>query len=193
MRSFRSLLVASSLAVLVGACESTTADIRSATPTTTPQTKAPQPTEPASAETATGVATTNLSAAENCLSSPLFTLGFLPKDFADVLLPGSGGLITIGSDGSITPIQPIDPDVSHYAGPPGRFIDVRVGEFPGRPSPTQVITVLGQDAAIGTIEDGYSITFTVPSSRCGPYVLLAYGVSETDFPQVAAALAPVAP
>ncbi|MGD9703919.1 MAG: hypothetical protein AB7Q42_10540 [Acidimicrobiia bacterium] len=113
----------------------------------------------------------------------------LPDGFSPELLPGSGGQITIGPDGSavpIEPVEPVDPGVHHYAGEPGRFIDIYSESLPGYVSMTdEPIDVLGTTGQLGGIEDGFRVAFSLP---CGPYTVLAYGVSSDDLEEVIAGL-----
>jgi hypothetical protein len=137
------------------------------------------------ADRAAAEAAATLSA---CLASPPFTAVFLPDEFSNQLLPGSGGQVTIGPEGSISPIEPIDPTVYHYAGSAGRYIDIVLGEYAEQPLTTEPITVLGHEARFGAIEDGYSVQFSVADSKCESYTMLAYGVTEADARQVFAGL-----
>jgi hypothetical protein len=119
--------------------------------------------------------------------SPPFAATFLPQDFSDQLLAGDGGKITIRSTGSISTIGPPEPGVFHYAGPPGRFINIQRNAM-YRPLTTEPITVLGRPCEVGSIEDGYAILFSVDDGDCGLYSMNAYGVSLDDFKRVGSGL-----
>jgi hypothetical protein len=126
---------------------------------------------------------------DQCPTIPPFDATFLPAGFSNQLLPGSGGQITIGADGSITPIEPPDPNVNHYAGEPGVFIDWFRGDAGHRAAIPEPLTVLGRSAEFGDIEDGFVVNFSVDDGPCGTYAMLAYGVTEADTKSVAAGLA----
>ena len=106
----------------------------------------------------------------------------LPDGFSPELLAGSGGQITIGTDGVAVPIEPVDQAVRHFAGQPGRYIDVIGSDLPGyAPAHVETLELLGTTGQFGEIEDGLKLAFALP---CGTYTLLAYGVSAADFKRV---------
>jgi len=124
-------------------------------------------------------------ASPSCPPDPPFKAEALPDGFSPELLPGSGGQVTIGPDGAAVPIEPIDQAVRHYAGAPGRFIDVLSGLPPFEPTSVETVDVLGTTGQLGEIEEGLQVTFALP---CGTYTLLAYGVAEADFKSAIASL-----
>lgn len=121
-----------------------------------------------------------------CPSEPPFVATTLPDGFSANLLPGSGGQITIGPDGTAVPIEPVDPAVHHYSGGPGQFIDIYTQTMPGyAPAIVEQIEVLGTSGEFGGIEDGFKIEFSLP---CCTYTMLAYGVSSDEFKAVVTGL-----
>lgn len=126
------------------------------------------------------------TAASTCPADPPFRSDALPDGFSPDLQPGSGGQITIGTDGAAVPAEPIDQTVRHYAGQPGRYIDVIGSDLPGyAPVGVEALEVLGTTGQLGEIEDGLKLAFALP---CGTYTLLAYGVSAADFKLFVASL-----
>jgi hypothetical protein len=173
--------------MLLGACGSD-----AARPASVPVSTAAVTTDGAPSSTSTATPTTALSsttsapAGDPCLDPLPFEPTFLPEGFSAELLPGDGGMITIDNTGSVVPIEPLDPNVVHYAGSPGHFINIaRSGETAAR---YDDITVLGQSAQFGEIEDGYVVNFTVDDAACSAYVMLSYGVSADDTKRVAVGL-----
>lgn len=182
-------LLAASL-LFLGACASEAAHPAS-TPSSTAATAGTDATAATTATTATSAAEASTSTlpteptatVDACLDPLPFEPTFLPEGFSAELLPGDGGMITIDNNGSAVPIDPPDPTIVHYAGSPGRFINIaRSGETAAA---YEELTVLGQPAQFGDIEDGYVVNFSIDDAPCSAYVMLAYGVSADDTKRVA--------
>lgn len=144
-----------------------------------PTSALPSATTPATHNVAPAPSSTTRAATASCPPDPPFKPDVLPDGFSPELLAGSGGQVTIGTDGVVVPIEPIDQAVRHYAGQAGRYIDVIGSDLPGyAPVHVETLEVLGTTGQLGEIEDGLKLAFALP---CGTYTLLAYGVSAADF------------
>jgi hypothetical protein len=185
------------VAVLVG-CGDTTGEQNIATGGTSATTSsasaatveisiAPSETTTPPAESSPSTASnTSGTSPQSCPADPPLKAVVLPDGFSPELLPGSGGQVTIGTDGVAVPIEPIDVAVRHYAAEPGRYIDINSSALPGyAPAKIEAVDVLGTTGQFGEIEDGFEVTFELP---CGAYTLLAYGLSSDDFKEVIASL-----
>ncbi len=114
-----------------------------------------------------------------CPNPPDFEPSVLPAGFTKDLVAGQGGHTTIQPDGQIAPIEPVNPDVYHYAGEPGTFINITAGTIPALTATnTEQITVLDSPATVGEIEDGYIAEL---HTTCGTDTFVAAGISRADF------------
>jgi hypothetical protein len=80
--------------------------------------------------------------------------------------------------------------VAHFAGRPGRVIDVFVGERAFVPTERIRIEVLGRHAVLGAVHEGYSVDFR--TERCD-YQLVGYGVTREELRDFAEGLVAVTP
>lgn len=119
-------------------------------------------------------APTSVAKPSGCPTDPPFHATVLPTGFDNASKVGRAHQI------------PWDTPVMYYSGAPGAFIDIYASELLAwRPATVVAVSVLDTTGQFGEVEDGYSVSFSLP---CGRYTLLTSGVTADDFKAVIAGL-----